>query len=79
MFHDAFLLSCLNYCPIILELYARENGIITKEQFAYLKNSSTIAALLKVVDEQKWAKYKGLITTAVFLQILTLTEGLRCH
>ena len=34
-----------------LQSYARENGLITKEQFAYSRNSSTIAALLKVVDE----------------------------
>ena len=52
-----------------LQSHARENGLITKEQFAYSKNSSTIAALLKVVDEWKWAKDKGLITTAVFLDL----------
>lgn len=52
-----------------LRSYARENGLITKEKFAYSKNSSTIAALLKAVDEWKWAKDKGLITTAVFLDL----------
>ena len=50
-----------------LQSYARENGLVTKEQFAYSKNSSTIVALLKVVDEWKWANDKGLITTAGFL------------
>ena len=44
-----------------LQSYAREKGLVTKEQFGYLKNSSTIAALLKAVDEWKWAKDKGLI------------------
>lgn len=52
-----------------LQSYARGNGLITKEQFTYSKNSSTIAALLKVVDEWKWAKEKGLITTVVFLDL----------
>ena len=44
-----------------LQSYAREKGLVTKEQFGYSKNSSTIAALLKAVDEWKWAKDKGLI------------------
>ena len=44
-------------------------SLITKEQLEYSKNSSTIALLLKVVDEWKWAKDKGLITTAVFLDL----------
>ena len=48
-----------------LQSYA---SLITKEQFEYSKNSSTIALLLKVVDEWKWAKDKGLITTAVLLE-----------
>ena len=42
-------------------------GLVTKEQFAYSKNSSTIVALLKVVDEWKWANDQRLITTAGFL------------
>ena len=49
-----------------LQSYA---SLITKEQFEYSKNSSTIALLLKVVDEWKWAKDKGLITTAVLLEL----------
>ena len=44
-----------------LQSYAREKGLVTKEQFGYSKNSSTIAALLKAVNEWKWAKDKGLI------------------
>ena len=45
-----------------LQSYAREKGLVTKEQFGYSKNSSTIAALLiKAVDEWKWAKDKGLV------------------
>ena len=44
-----------------LQSYSREKGLVTKEQFGYSKNSSTIAALLKAVDEWKWAKDKGLI------------------
>ena len=44
-------------------------SLITKEKFAYSKNPSTIGALLKVVDEWKWAKDKGLITTALFLDL----------
>ena len=46
--------------------YAREKGLVTKEQFGYSKNSSTIAALLKAVDEWKWAKD-------------TKRADLRCH
>ena len=42
-------------------------GLVTKEQFAYSKNSSTIVALLKVVDEWKWANDQRMITTAGFL------------
>ena len=41
--------------------HAREKGLVTKEQFGYSKNSSTIAVLLKAVDEWIWAKDKGLI------------------
>ena len=49
-----------------LQSYA---SLITKEQFEYSKNSLTIALLLKVVDEWNWAKDKGLITTAVLLEL----------
>ena len=52
-----------------LQSYARENGLISKEQFAYSKNSSTISAIFKEVDQWKWEKDKGLITTAVFLDL----------
>ena len=33
------------------------------------RNPSTIASLLEVVNEWKWAKDKGLITTAMFLDL----------
>ena len=42
-----------------LQSYARENGLITKEQLEYSKNSSTIALLLKVVDEWNGQRIKG--------------------
>lgn len=40
-----------------------------KEQFTYSKNPSAIAPLLKVVNKWKWAKDKGLVTTAMFLDL----------
>ena len=52
-------------------------SLITKEQFAYPKNPSTIGALLKVVDEWKWAKV--IKRADHYSLVLRLTEGLRCH
>lgn len=40
-----------------------------KEQFTYSKHPSAIAPLLKVVNKWKWAKDKGLVTTAMFLDL----------
>lgn len=52
-----------------LQEFARENGLITPDQFAYSKNSSTTIALLRVVDEWKWAMENKQITSAVFLDL----------
>ena len=46
-------------CKWTATIRAREKGLVTKEQFGYSKNSSTIAALLKAVDEWIWARIKG--------------------
>ena len=52
-----------------LQAFALEHNLISREQFAYQKNSSCTTALLTLTDKWKWAIDKKQINIAAFLDL----------
>ena len=73
-FRPISLLPCLpkvmeKFANNQLQAFALEHNLISREQFAYQKNSSCTTALLTLIDKWKWAIDKKQINIATFLDL----------
>ena len=57
------------FANLDLQEFAAENNLIGDHQFAYVRNSSTIAALIITVDSSKFAIDKGEKVVCTFLDL----------